>query len=69
MYEVNHWGQLSLFRIESKKTRGITPLFCFVVTRKIIKKSKKMIKSVDRDHKRVYNITINQIQGNATKAQ
>jgi len=41
MYEVNHWGQLSLFRIESKKTRGITPLFCFVVTRKNNQKVKK----------------------------
>ena len=27
-----------------------------------------MIKSVDKDYKRVYNIIINQIQGNATKA-
>lgn len=37
--------------------------------KKIIKKLKKMMKSVDKDHKGMYNIIINQIKGNATKAQ
>ena len=31
--------------------------------------SKKLVKTLDRNTKRVYNIIINQIQGNATKAQ
>jgi hypothetical protein len=41
MYEVNYWGQLSLLGIESKQTRGITPLFCFVATQKNNRKAKK----------------------------
>ena len=37
--------------------------------KKIIKRLKKTIKSIDKNTKKVYNIIINQIQGNATKAQ
>ena len=46
MYEVNHWGDFPLFGIESKKTRGITPLFCFATTRKNNQKTKKDNKKV-----------------------
>ena len=50
---------------------GSYPFLILIVkaTQKNNQKVKKIIKSVDKDHKRVYNIIINQIQGERNKAQ